>query len=72
MKSRQISGIHFFSVSLQLKWMYMIGAPFLNCNAVIERSSTGFDIHLVIVFFEKIWRKLFGLGFTYLVLFLNR
>ena len=29
MKSRQFSGIHFFSVSLQLQWMYVIGAPFL-------------------------------------------
>ena len=30
MKSRQISGIHFFSVLLRLQWWYVIGAPFLN------------------------------------------
>ena len=30
MKSRQISGIHFFSVLLQLQWLYIIGTPFLN------------------------------------------
>ena len=38
----------------------------------LERSSTGFDIQLVTVFALKIWRKLFGLGFTCLVSFLNR
>ena len=34
MKSRQISGIHFFLVLLQLQWLYVIGTPFLNsqCN----------------------------------------
>ena len=30
MKSRQISGIHFFSVLLQLQWWCVIGTPFLN------------------------------------------
>ena len=30
MKSRQISGIHFFSVLLQLQWLYVIRAQFLN------------------------------------------
>ena len=30
MKSRQISGIRFFSVLLQLQWLYVIGTPFLN------------------------------------------
>ena len=30
MESIQISGIHFFSVSLQLQWLYVIGTPFLN------------------------------------------
>ena len=30
MKSRQISGIHFFSILLQLQWLYVISAPFLN------------------------------------------
>ena len=30
MKSRKISGIHFFSILLQLQWLYVIGAPFLN------------------------------------------
>ena len=30
MKSGQISGIHFFLVLLQLQWLYVIGAPFLN------------------------------------------
>ena len=30
MKSRQISGNHFFSVLLQLLWLCMIGTPFLD------------------------------------------
>ena len=30
MKSRQISRIHFFSILLQLQWLCVIGAPFLN------------------------------------------
>ena len=49
MKSRQISRIHFFSISLQLQWLYVIGAPFLNS----ERSSTGFDLHLVTTLLHK-------------------
>ena len=36
----------------------------------LERSSAGFDLQLVTVFSAKIWRKLFGFGFTYLVSFL--
>ena len=34
MNSRQIFGIRFFSVLLQLQWLYVIGTPFLNsqCN----------------------------------------
>ena len=30
MKSRQISGIHFFSDLLQLQWSCEIGTPFLD------------------------------------------
>ena len=43
MKSRQISGIHFFSVLLQLQWLYMIGAPFLNSKCS-NRSTALLDL----------------------------
>ena len=55
MKSRQISGIHFFSILLQLLWLYVIGAPFLNLQ-YSENSFAGFDLHLVIVYPAQLGR----------------
>ena len=43
MKSRQISGIHFFSLLLQLHWQYVIGAPFLNSQCS-SRSASLLDL----------------------------
>ena len=39
MKSRQISGIHFFSVLLQLQWLYVIGTPFLNSQCSNQNAA---------------------------------
>ena len=39
MKSRQIYGIHFFSVLLQLQWWYVIGTPFLNSQCSNQNAA---------------------------------
>ena len=39
MKSRQISGIHFFSVLLQLQWWCVIGTPFLNSQCSNQNAA---------------------------------
>ena len=39
MNSRQISGIHFFSVLLQLQWLCVIGAPFLNSQCSNQSAA---------------------------------
>ena len=39
MKSRQISEIHFFLVLLQLQWLCVIGAPFLNSQSSDEKVA---------------------------------
>ena len=64
MKSRQISGIHFFSVLLQLQWLCVIGAPFLNSQCKSERNSAGFDLHVVTVFPAQLGRINLGSVFT--------
>ena len=43
MKSIQISGIHFFSVLLQLQWLCVIGPPFLNSQCS-NQSTTQLDL----------------------------
>ena len=42
MKSRKNFGIHFFSVLLQLQWLYVIGAPFLKSQCS-NRSTALLD-----------------------------
>ena len=39
MKYRQIYGIHFFLVLLQLQWLYVIGAPFLNSQCSNQSAA---------------------------------
>ena len=39
MKSKQISGIHFFSVLLQLLWLCMIGTPFLDSQCSNQNAA---------------------------------
>ena len=46
MKSRQIFGIHFFSVLLQLEWLYAIGTPFLNSQCS-NRSAALLDLTFI-------------------------
>ena len=71
MKSRQISGIHFFSVLLKLQWWYVIGAPFLNlqCSnwskALLDLIYISYSLSCINM------ENLFGFRFTYLVSFLN-
>ena len=43
MKSRQISGIHFFSGLLQLQWLCVIGTPFLDSECS-NQSATQLDL----------------------------
>ena len=73
MKSRQISGIPFFSsfitIIVDVRDRCSIS---LIVMQELERIFAGFDIQLVTVFSAKIWKKLFGLRFTYLVSFFNR
>ena len=39
MKSRQIFGIHFSSVLLQLQWWCVIGTPFLNSQCSNQNAA---------------------------------
>ena len=39
MKSRQISGIHFFSDLLQLQWLCVIGTPFLDSQCSNQSAA---------------------------------
>ena len=39
MKSRQISGIHFFSVLLKLQWLCVIDPPFLNSQCSNQSAA---------------------------------
>ena len=39
MKSRQISGIHFFSVLLQFLWLCEIGTPFLDSQCCNQNAA---------------------------------
>ena len=43
MKSRQISGIHFFSDLLQLQWLYVIDTPFLDSQCS-NKSAAQLDL----------------------------
>ena len=60
MKSRQNYGIHFFLVLLQLQWLCVIGAPFLN----LQCSNQNAALHLVTVFPAQLWRLNLGSVFT--------
>ena len=46
MKSRQISGIHFFSVLLQLQWLCVIDTPFLNSQCS-NQSAAQLDLNYI-------------------------
>ena len=67
MKSRKIYGIHFFSVLLQLQWLYVIGTPFLNSQCS-NRSAALLDlIYIQLQSFmhkygELIWVRIYLFG----------
>ena len=64
MKSRQISGIHFFSDLLQLQWLCVISTPFLDLQCS-NQSATQLDLiyNLVTVFPTQFTENLFGFEF---------
>ena len=71
MKSRQISGIHFFSVLLQLQWLYAIGAPFLNSQCSNLSAALLDLIYISYSLSCTNMENKFGFEFTYLVSFMN-
>ena len=70
MKSRKISGIHFFSVLLQLQWLYVIGAPFLNSQYSNQSTALLDLIYIRLQSFlhndgELIWVRFYLIGVVF-------
>ena len=70
MKSRQISGIRFFSVLLQLQWLYVIGTPFLNSQCSNWSAALLDLIYIQLQSFlhkfgERIWVQIYLFGVVF-------
>ena len=65
MKSRQISGIRFFSDLLQLQWLCVIGTPFLDSQCS-NQSAAQLDLIYIYLqsFLHNLRRIYLGLNFT--------
>ena len=65
MKSRQIFGIHLFSVLLQLQWLCVIDTPFLDSQCSNQSAAQLNLIYIQLQYFLHNLRRIsLGLIFT--------